>query len=483
MMIRIFSLAIFFSFSLIASINAQEEWTLERAIMHARSNSITIKQTELAIRNAELTEMGNKYSRYPTVSANGNFGANFGRAIDPVSNDFTTESTIYNSFGINASVLLYNGGRIKNSIKQSQLDLDATKMDYAQQKNDIALQVAGMYLNIVFAEEQLNNARTKFKQTQEQLALTEKLIKAGSRPANDRYDIQATLALDEQSIIQQENNVVTGYFNLKQLLLLEPDMDIKLVIPSIPVPDGPITDAFLLKEIYDLSLQTQPQIKAADLKLESAQMGEQIAKSGKLPTVSIGGNLSANYSNKVLDFQNPDLTDATLELSDPIDVIIDGQPSEIQNFNLQGITFPKAAYFGQLGDNFGQGVNLNIRVPIYDNHRNDIAMERARLNVLNTQMTNRLLKQTLKADVQRAIADAKAARLNYDAAVKSTAAQEISFENAEKRYKLGAINSFEFSTIQNTLDQARVNLIIAKYDYLYKLTIVDYYKGQEITLN
>ncbi len=482
-MIRILFLTILFSFSLLISIDAQEEWSLERAIMHARNNSIPIKQTELAIRNAELTEMSNKYARYPSVSANGNLGANFGRAIDPVSNDFTTETIIFNSFGVNASVLLYNGGRIQNSIKQSKVDLDATKMDYAQQKNDIAIQVAGLYLNIVFAEEQLNNAKTKYKQTQEQLAITEKLIKAGSRPANDRYDIQASMALDEQTIINQENNVNTGYFNLKQLLQLEPDLDIKLVIPSIPVPEGPVTDAFLLKEIYDLSLQTQPQIKAADLKLESAQLNEEIAKSGKLPVVSIGGSLLANYSNKVLDFQNPDLTDATLELSDPVDVIINGQPSEIQNFNLRGITFPKAAYFGQLGDNFGQGINLNVRVPIYDNHRNNIAMERARINVLNTQMTNRLLKQTLKADVQRAIADAKAARLNYDAAVKSTAAQEIAFENAEKRYKLGAINSFEYSTIQNTLDQTRVNMIIAKYDYLYKLTIVDYYKGKEITLN
>lgn len=482
-MIRIFFLTIFCTLSFINSSDAQEEWSLERCIVHARSNSIPIKQTELAIRNAELTEMSNKYSRYPSVSASGNLGANFGRAIDPVSNDFTTESTIFNSFGINASVLLYNGGRIQNSIKQSKLDLEATKMDYEQQKNDIAIQVAGLYLNIVFAEEQLNNARTKYKQTKEQLAITEKLIDAGARPANDRYDIEASIALDEQAIIQQENNVNIGYFNLKQLLQLEPDLDIQLVIPSIPVPEGPITDEFLLKDIYDLSLQSQPQIRAADLKLQSAQMNEEIAKSGKLPIVSLGGNLSANYSNKLLDFQNPNLDNTTIDLSDPVDVVIDGVPSEIQNFQVNGIVFPKTPYFDQLGDNFGQGINLNVRVPIYDNHRNDIAMERARLNVLNTEMTNKLLKQTLKADVQRAITDAQAARLNYDAAVKSTAAQEIAFENAEKRYKLGAINSFEYSTIQNTLDQARVNMIIAKYDYLYKLTIVDFYKGEEITLN
>ena len=254
-------------------------------------------------------------------------------------------------------------------------------------------------------------------------------------------------------------------------------------IPSIPVPDGPITDAFLLQEIYDLSLQTQPQIKAANLKMESAQLNEAIAKSGKLPIVSIGGNLSANYSNKVLDFQNPNLDNATLNLGEPTNVEINGTPAQISRYELEGITFPKAAYFGQIGDNFGQGINLNVRVPIYDNQRNNIAMERARLNVLNIQMTNNLMKQNLKADVQRAIVDAKAARLNYDAAVKSTAAQEIAFQNAEKRYKLGAINSFEYSTLQNTFDQARVNLIIAKYDYLYKLTIVDYYRGKEITLN
>lgn len=482
-MIRIFFLPILLSFSFIISADAQDEWTLERAISHARNNSISIKQTEIAIRNAELTEMGNKYSRYPSVSGNGNIGANFGRAIDPVSNDFTTESTVFNSFSVGANVLLYNGGRIKNSIKQSQLDVDATKMDYEQQKNDIAIQVAALYLNIVFAEEQLNNAKTKYKQTQEQLAITEKLIKAGSRPANDRYDIEASLALDEQAIIQQENTLITSYLDLKQLLLLDPDLDMKLVIPDIPVPEGPITDEFLLKEIYDQSLQSQPQIRAAELKLESAELNEVIAKSGKLPVVSLGGNLSTNYSNKLLDFQNPNLDNATLVLGAPTNVVIDGVPAEVSTFSLDGIVFPKTPYFDQITDNFGQGISLNVRVPIYDNHQNEIAMERARLNVLNTQLTNRLIKQNLRADVQRSIADAQTARLNYDAAVKSEAAQAIAFENAEKRYKLGAINSFEYSTIQNTLDQARINLIIAKYDYLYKLTIVDFYKGNEITLN
>ena len=482
-MVRIFFLTIIFSISLALSIDAQEEWSLERAILHARSNSIPIKQTELAIRNAELTEMGSKNARYPSVSANGNLGVNFGRAIDLVSNDFTTESTVFNSFSLNANVLLYNGGRINNTIKQSQLDLKATKMDYEQQKNDIGIQVAGLYLNIVFAEEQLNNAKTKYNQTQEQLAITEKLIEAGARPANDRYDIQASLALDEQAIIQQENNLNTGYFNLKQLLQLEPDLDMKLVIPSIPVPEGPITDAFLLQEIYDLSLQSQPEIKAAQLKLESAQLSEEIAKSGKLPVVSLGGSLSTNYSNRALDFQNPNLDNAELVLSPPADVLIDGVPAEVSTFQLEGIEFGETPYFSQFNDNFNQGISLGLRIPIYDNQRNNIAIERARLNVINTELTNKLLRQNLKADVQRSIADAKAARLNYDAAVKSTAAQEIAFENAEKRYKLGAINSFEYSTIQNTLDQARVNLIIAKYDYLYKLTIVDFYRGKEITLN
>ncbi len=423
------------------SVSAQEIWSLEKCVRHSQQNSLSIKQSAIAIQNAKLTEQGHVKSRLPNLNGGFSVGMNSGRSIDPITNSFTTNATGSNGISLSSGLLLYNGGRIKNSIKQAQYDIAAAEANAQQTSYDLALNVAAAYLNILLSEEQLENSNKRIAQSRNQLDQIDKLIKAGSRPKNDRLDILATIALDEQDIVNKENAIEIAYLNLKQLLLLEPDYDLKIDKPEIPIPDAATLD-YQLSEVYSTAVQQQPAIKAGDMNLKSAEIGVDIAKAGARPSVNLSAAANTVYSTRPL--------------------------------------IPEDPYFNQLSRNFRQNFGANVSIPIYNNHRTRINVERAELNILQTQLNNQQVRQRLKSDIQTAIANAKAAGKTLEASQQTVEARSIAYENTQKRFDLGAINSFELTTSKNNLDQAQVNLIVAKYDYLFKLKIVDYYMGNEM---
>lgn len=466
---------------LTCSLSAQENWDLERCIRHAQQNSLSIKQAEINVANAKLTEKGAKLSRLPNLNASTSAGYQFGRTINPTTNSFDNISIGSNGISLNAGMTLFNGNRINNQIKQGRLDVAAQKASSEDIANTLALNVAAAYLNILFAEEQLENAKKRLELSKEQLGQTDKLIQAGSLPENDRLQILAQQATDEQAVVTQENSVAIAYLNMKNLLQLEPNYDMQVDRPEVIIPvDDP--SQFQLSDVYGRALTTQPIIRAGELLLQSAQMDISIAKSGMIPSLNIFGNIRTDYNSKAID-QNKVITDNVQTIwTDPAPVRIDGIDSEISEQRLTGFEFEKRNYFGQLSDNFGQSVGVSINIPIYNNGQNQIAVERARLGIISTEISNEQNKQQLKADIQRAIADAQAAKKALEASQRSNDALLASYENAQKRFQLGAINTFELTSSKNQLDQAQVDLIIAKYDYLYKLKIVDFYQGKKLSL-
>lgn len=461
----------------ILSAQAQNAWTLEKCVDYARQNNLSVKQAEYTIRNTELTKRQNEFNRLPGLSARTSGGLQFGRTIDPTTNTFNTEQIGFNSFSLDLSATLYGGNQINNSVKQSRIDMEAARLDAQATANDIGLSIASAYLSILLAEEQLANGRRRLELSQTQLEQTDKLIQAGSLPPNDRLDFLAQIALDEQAIVETQNLVAIGYLNLKQLLEIDPTEDIRIVRPeSIQIPEGVDPFSFQTDEVYNTALQTQPQIRAADLRLESAQLGENIAQGGYLPTLSLFASLNTNYSSA---FQSAIFGLVRTKQT----VFINNDPVEIEFENQAPVDFRDIPYDTQIRDNFGQTVGLSLGVPIYSNHRNRINVERARLTVLNTQVTNRQLRQQLKTDVQRSIADARAARESLQAAQRAADAAQAAYDNADKRFRLGAINSLEYTTARNNLDRAQVDVIRAKYQYLFNLKVVDFYLGRPISLD
>jgi len=471
-------------FLLVNISSAQDVWSLEKCVRHAIDKNINIKRAEISLKDNQLLEKGNKYARLPNLNGSISGTYQFGRTIDPVTNDFNSLSIGANSLGLNTQVIIFNGNRISNSIEQAGYNVQASEADLAQTKNDISIAVANAYLNVLFAEEQLDAAVKRKELSESQLEQVDKLIAAGARPKNDRLEILATIARNNQSIIAQENLVETGLLNLKNLLQLDPSINFRIEKPGtivIPSEDNP--DILSLEDVYQSSLNNQPFVKADRLRVKSAELGTEIAKANLYPRLSAFGGLNTNYSTrgKRLDGTQEDVFV-------PQPAIIDETPTTPQipitllfPQSIQGIE--DNPYGNQLNENFGQNIGLSLSIPIYNNGQTRIGMERAELNLLNTQYTSEVNKQNLKNNVQTAIANARAAKRTLQASQTTVDATNAAFENAEKRFQLGAINTFEYATAKNNYDQAEVDLIVAKYDYLFKLKIIDLYLGKPIKID
>jgi len=473
-------MTLFSTFLLVEGAQAQEVWTLERCVQYAFENNLTVKQAEANVKTALLTERQAKASRLPNVSASFNAGEQFGRTIDPTSNQFSTVATGYNSVGVSAGVNLFNGGLIHHTVKQAKWDAQAAQADASQTTNTLALQIAQAYLNILLFEEQYKNAQKRIAQSTEQLNQTQKLIDAGTLPNADKYNILAQIAQGEQAAVQSQNSVELAYLSLKQLLQLEPDYELSIERPAIAIPADAAPESLTLTPLYTAALGTQPNIQAADFRIKSAEEGIFLAKSAYWPTVSLFANLSSNYSTQLLDFQNG--TFLGQELSQPVIVKVNDVDVTIQQY-IDRYSYNKVSYLDQIDQNFGQGVGLNISIPIYQNGRVRLNVERAQLNVINAQLQQNQVRQTLKNDIQTSIANARAARKQLDAAQKTYDATKIAFENTQKRHALGAVNTLDLTTAKNNLDISENDLTVARYDYLFKLKILDFYEGKPLTLN
>ncbi len=459
---------------------AQEVWSLERCVKYAQENNLTIKQAAANAKISALSERQAKAARLPSVNATINAGEQFGYTIDPTTNSFNTAATGYNSVGLNASVSVFNGGLIHHSVKQAGWDRRATEADAEQTVNNISLQVASAYLNILLNEEQVENANRRVALTQQQLSVTQKMIDAGTIPMVDKYNIESQIARDQQTAVIAENNVDISYLNLKQLLQLEPDYDLRIEKPAIPIPDDAQPEGFALTTVYQTALGTQANIRAADYRVESAREAIPIAKSAYYPSVGIGVNLNSNYSTA---FQRPEqiLTVPTI-----LPVIIDGENRTLEIPGQQTqipVNVRRVPYFDQLNQNFGQSVGVSVSIPIYQNGRTRLSVERANLGFLNAQLQQNQTRQTLKNDIQTAIANVRAAARQFDAAQRTLNFTTLTFENMQKRYTVGAVNSFDLTTAQNNRDIAENDMVVAKYDYLFKLKILDFYLGKPLSLN
>jgi outer membrane protein len=272
-----------------------------------------------------------------------------------------------------------------------------------------------------------------------------KLIQVGSLPEGDKYEVEAQLARDEQSLVSTENSLQQAYLNLKVLLQVPMNQDFKIEQPNIPIPPPETFDLQPYESIVKRAIENQPSIRAGELRLQTSDFDIEIAKAGKRPSANVFANTGTNYSN---------ITQL----------------------------FTGTGYFGQMNENFNGSISLSLSVPIYDREATKTAVELAKLSQLTQQISNRRIRQGLESEVEQAIATARAAAKQYQAAQRTLNASQRAFENTQKRYELGASTLLDFNTSRNNLSQAEFNLLIAKYDYIFKLKILDFYQGKKITL-
>ncbi|MBK8966235.1 MAG: TolC family protein [Saprospiraceae bacterium] len=458
---------------------AQETWSLERCVTYAQDANFTVQQARANVKVAVLAEKQAKADRLPNVSINSNAGKSFGRTIDPTTNQFINTGFGYNSLSLNAGMPIFNGGQIHHNVKQTNYTMQAAFADAEQTANTLGLQVAQAYLNILLTQEQAESAGRRVEQSRRQLEVTQKLIEAGTVPLADQYTIQAQIAREEQAAVMAQNSVDLAYLSLKQLMQLEPDYDLVIERPEITLPADVNPENYTLQPIYEQALETQPNIKAAEFRIKSAEEGVPLARSAYFPSISVGGSLSTNFSSRSPDFTNGMFLGT--ELTPPTTILVNGVPVTVQQ-EVDVFEYPQTPYFTQLDQNFGQSIGVQLSIPIYQNGRVRLNVERARLGILNAQLQDNQTRQQLKNDIQTAIANVRAAYKQLAAAQKTRDAMQAAFTNTEKRHNLGAVNSLELTTAKTNLDNAENDVIVARYDYLFKLKILDFYQGKELKL-
>ena len=477
-MLKKVTLALFAFCVLLSQSNAQEVWSLEKCVQYALEHSLTLRQSNLNAQQSNIIESANKQLRLPNVSGSTNYNLSFGRQIDPVTNDFINQSFGNQNLSISAGVTLFNGGRISNQIRQAGLNREASLLDVEQMTNDISLDVASAYLQILFAIENLSNAQKSVDLVVSNLEQIDRMISAGTRPRNDRLDLVAQQSQNEQLVVTAQNNVDIAYLNLKQIMQLDQDYEMQVEVPDIPLPTEYDVLTLSASEVYDQAEAWQPQIRAGEIRKQSAELDVELARTNMIPTIGIGGSLGSNYSS----FTRRQGDQIGTETITQDGFMLNGEPLNV-SFEQPIFAFDKVSYIDQLNQNLGYGFGISLNVPIYNQGQSKANVKLAELDVARTQIQNLQTKDLLKTDIQRAVADLKAAKKQYDAALRTAEARRAVYQDTEKRFNLGVANSFEFTTAQNNRDQAEVDLIIAKYDYIFRSKVVDYYQGKRITLN
>jgi outer membrane protein len=423
-----------------------EVWDLRKCLDYARENNLLIQQADLSVDISEINLQENRLARLPNLNLNSNFGINFGRTIDPTTNTFDNQRIKYNSVSINAGIPLYTGNRIVNAIKQSKYDLQASRENKEATILDQLNLISNDYLNVLLAQEQLENLIKARELTAEQLEQTDKLIKAGVLPENDRLDILSQLALNEQNIVTGENNVKAALLTLKNRLNLPADFNLRLVKPKMDIPADFNIENYVFDKIYTNALQASPEVQASRSQLKSSEVGVSLANSSMLPSLSLFGNINSNFSDAFKQ-ESGDFT--TREITQP--VIIDGEPANITSVAIIP-QFEDVPYFDQIDQNFGQGVGVGLSIPIFNRFSFRSNVQRSKLNLENTRLQYQQLLQQYQNLTQTTINDLYASKASYDSAEKTLEARKTAFENTEKRFKLGAVNTFDYITAQNALD-------------------------------
>ncbi len=454
-------------------------WDLEKCIDYAYNNNLNIKLTDLSRKDVEARLRKSKLSRIPSLNFNLFNSWRWGRSIDPTTNRFVNQRINSNGLNGSSSVILYNGNRQVNAIRQGKKDLEAGYYDVEKSKNDIALQVVGAYLNVIFAREQLDNAETQLKTTRTQVDNTKKLVDAGSLPMTNLLDVKAQEASNEVDVINAENEIDLALLQLKQLLQIPASESFDIVTPEFDPKDYKMV-LYPVDEVYQRALATQPEIKSSELKIESADYGVRLARGGHIPVLSVNGQMFTNYSSvqdrERIVADDSGGTPVTIPPS-PIGMLGNDPTQVVYSFPRTIYTRPNYPYTDQWLDNRSWSVGINIGIPVFNGYLTKTNIQRARIMKENAEINAENTRNILRQTIERAYNDAEAAVKIYEAARRQVDALQESFRATERSYNLGAKSFVDYQVASSNLFRAKSDLTRAKFDYIFKLKILDFYLG------
>lgn len=447
-------------------------WDLQQCIDYAQKNNINLKQAELTTQINKNNATQSKAAILPTVNAGAQHTYNFGRTIDRYTNTFANTQVLSQNFYISSNVVLWSGLAQYNNIKANQYQYLSSNENYLQQKNDLSLNVATAYINVIFSDEILQISKAQYQITQEQLDRTQKLADAGTLAKSAVYDLKAQLATEEVNVTTSDNNYQIAMLSLKQILNLDTLNNFNISRPDINMMNNELA-AQSVQNIYESALKNQHSIKASNYNLLAAEKNLDVARGKVSPTLSATGSLGTGTS--ALDKR---IVSTNLTGVDPVAATLDGSTVVYQPH--YEVVTEKKPFADQFKDNVNKSVGFTLSVPIYNGLQTYTGVKNAKLSTLNAKYAQDLTEQNLYKTIAQAFANARAGLNKYNANKASVEANEQSFYYAQQKFNVGAISTFDYNTAKTRLQNAQGNLVQAKYDYVFKLKVLDYYQGKEL---
>lgn len=431
-------------------IQAQENYnvgrlTLEECIEIGLENNLTLQRSRINLVGTEASLLEAQGQMIPSLSSSISSGFRWGRSINPVTNLFETRRIGNVNLSASASLPIYAGRQINNRIKQAKTEVEIGRLTVEATENDIQLNIINLFVNVAFAKEQVNIATSQLRTVSEQLERTRRLVTAGSLPRADLLDLEAQAATSELEVINANNNHRIARLNLSQQLLIPFTDDFDIVVPELDLDRLIMADAGVA-EIYSTASGILPQIKAAELAVTSSEFGVRAAKGAFLPSLGINANVFSNYVDQT-----------TFGTADPI--------------------------FRQFENNLSQAMNMALNIPVFSQFRNRASLQRARVQKRLSEIQEVEVKNQLRQDIETAYTSAFASKQAYQSSLKRVEALEESFRMATQRFEVGAINAVDYQVAQNNLFNAQADLVSAKYEYVFRTKVLDFYLGRPLFIN
>ena len=441
------TLLIFAACLLITFVSAQNRvWTFQQCLDTAIQRNISLNQSRLNTDLSRITLEQSKANRFPYLSASARDGISFGRSVNPTTNQYVERTTNSSSFGVNTGVDLFNGFQITRTILQNKMNLDAVKTDVENVRNQVTLNITTAYLQLLFQYEILKAAKNQTEATTIQVDRTQKMVNAGKVPESNLFTIRSQQATDNLAVVNAQGQLDLAKVTLEQLMEIPVTDSFEVKIPDLVEPSLLLNQTN--QEIYNKALTVQPQIAGASIRTNSALLGIKISEGARYPSLSLSGGVNSNYS----------VTSRT------------GSNSSVKD----------SPFFPQLWTNLGESIGLNLSIPIYSNRQLKSNIERAKINALSVQLDEQNTRLQLRKTIEQSYTDLRLSIKKYEAVKEQISAAELSYQNMERKYNVGMSTAIDYLIEKNNYFQAQSNGIQAKYDYIFKSKILDFYQGKPI---
>ena len=461
------------------TIQAQsKKWTLEECVTYAIQNNISIKQSELDSKMALIDKKSAVGRFLPSLNASASHSWNIGLNQDITTGLLQNKTTQFTSAGANVGIDIYRGLQNQNTLRKANLSIVAAKYQLVKMQEDVALNVANAFLQVLFNKENLKVQKEQLRINEKQYVRSEELVKAGSIPRGDLLDVKATLALNNQNVITAENSLLISKLSLSHLLQLK-DFENFDVVDDTDVKDANNIMAQTPSAIYEKAFEGRTELKIARTNLEIAEKNVAIAKGAFQPTLQgfYSFNSRVAYSDRV--------TGVIPNASNPTSIVgfVEGTNQNVLSPNFTRVLGNPAPFFDQFNTNKGQSFGMQLSVPVFNGFSARNNVERSKVSLERSKIAVEQQNLDLQRNVYTAFADAKGALNAYESSVAALEARQGAYNYATEKYSVGLMNSFDFNQSQTLLTNAQSEVLRTKYDYIFKIKILEFYFGIPLIKN